>query len=203
MIGNLVELVGAELQGQVARLRATVDAYVETHKTTLKNEIRHEVREASIAAGILVAAIFCAAGAFIVGLMALHLWIALTYGPFYALAAVAGILIVCALVFVTIATTRARTPYKAPIVTTAIPVVPATPIAKPSVYATEFVPPLDANASLIDVMLHRVSNRAAGATDDAIDVASDLVRKGPATTLVATLLVTAALGWTIGRRAKF
>ena len=202
MIGSLVELAGAEFQGQVARLRATIDAYIQAHKSRLKSEIRHEVREVSIAAGILLGAILCAIGAFVVGLLALHLWIAVTYGRFHALAAVGGVLLVCALIFLTIAMAYARRPYKAPAVTAAIPVIPVTPVAKPAVYATEFVAPLGSDASLIDVMLHRVSNRAAGATDEAIDVATDLVRKGPATTLVATLLITAALGWTIGRRAK-
>ncbi|MGZ5802688.1 MAG: phage holin family protein [Xanthobacteraceae bacterium] len=203
MIGSLVDLVGAEFEGQVARLRATVDAYVEAHKQALKSEIRHEVREAGISASILLAATLCAFGVLIIGLIALHLWVAVTYGPFYGLGAVGGVLLVCGLIFLTVAMTRAHNPYRASPVTPALPVVPVTPVAKPTVYATQFVPPLGADASLIDVMLHRVSNRAAGAADEAIDAATDLVRKGPATTLVATLLVTAALGWTIGRRAKF
>jgi hypothetical protein len=79
---------------------------------------------------------------------------------------------------------------------------PPAAVTQPSAYAREFVPPLADDASLVDAVLHRVSSHAAGATDEAIDVAADLVRKGSTPALVATLAAAGLLGWTIGRRTK-
>jgi hypothetical protein len=200
MLANLVQLAGVEVQGQVARLRATAESY----KLSLKHELRHEIKEASVSATLAFAAVLCLFGLLVVALVALHLWVEINYGPFYALGAVAVVLALAAIVLALVLTNRMRHPLEAPpLPAAAVPVAaPPAAVTKPSAYAREFVPPLAGDASLIDAMLHRVSSHAAGATDDAIDVAADLVRKGSVPTLVATLAAAGLVGWTIGRRTK-
>jgi hypothetical protein len=200
MLANLVQLAGVEVQGQVARLRATAESY----KLSLKHELRHEIKEASVSATLAFGAVLCLFGLLVVALVALHLWVEINYGPFYALGAVAVVLALAAIVLALVLTNRMRHPLEAPpLPAAAVPVAaPPAAVTKPSAYAREFVPPLAGDASLIDAMLHRVSSHAAGATDDAIDVAADLVRKGSVPTLVATLAAAGLVGWTIGRRTK-
>jgi hypothetical protein len=199
MLANLVQLAGAEVQGQVARLRAMADSY----KLTLKHELRHEIKEASVVATLAFASILCLFGLLIVGLIALHLWVDLNYGPFQALGAVAAVLAVAAIILVLVLMDRTKHPVDAvPLPAAAFPVRPAAPVTRPSAYAKEFVPPLAADASMIDAMLHRVSSHAVGATDEAVDVAAELVRKGSPAALFGTLVAAGLVGWTIGRRAK-
>lgn len=100
-----LKLVGLDVPGRIAAARMKLDERVEFAKD--------HVKEAAQTAAI-VAILFALAGLAIlvalgVGFVALYWWVAIAYGPFYGLAAVAGLLTIIAVGLFVIAMAVMRT----------------------------------------------------------------------------------------------
>ena len=197
MLDNLLHMVGVDLQAQLAQLTARANAF----KETTKREIRQEIAHVGVTAALLLGAMMAFALTCLVGLVALYVWLEPQYGALAALAIVGGVTAAAAFVLLIIALSRGES---TPVPGDAQPIV--TPSPRPAVSraplntAAAFVAPPPANASLVDVIAHRVSSRAAGGVDDAIDVAHDTVANGSRSALVGTLATTILLGFVVGRR---
>ncbi|CAN0202668.1 unnamed protein product, partial [Phaeothamnion confervicola] len=124
----------------------------------------------------------------IAGLLALYLWVAMQEGPFVGLGVVALTTAALAAILFTVAATRGGKP-KRPRVHVAPAVVTAEPVPAP--------PP---HASLMDTVTHNLTHRTAAATNEALDSAAEIVRKGPREAVLATLAVAVVVGLFIGRR---
>jgi hypothetical protein len=70
----------------------------------------------------------------------------------------------------------------------------------PRLDLSSLVSPPPHNASLLDVVTHRVTTRAAATSDEAIDAAADFVRTGSRQALLSTLAVTVLVGILIGHK---
>jgi len=75
-----------------------------------------------------------------------------------------------------------------------LPPAPPVPVSLSTALAA-----LPANASVLDVLTHRFSTRAAGASDEAINAAVDIMRTGSKSTLFGTLAAIALVGVILGR----
>jgi ElaB/YqjD/DUF883 family membrane-anchored ribosome-binding protein len=62
------------------------------------------------------------------------------------------------------------------------------------------VPPPPPGASLLDIVTHRVTSKAAAASDEAVTAAVEVVRSGSRSALFGTIAVAALVGLVIGRR---
>jgi hypothetical protein len=87
-------------------------------------------------------------------------------------------------------------PQPAPLPPAAVPPPPVTP----RLDLSSLVSPPPHNASLLDLVTHRVTTRAAATSDEAIDAAADFVRTGSRQALLSTLAVTAFVGILIGHK---
>ncbi len=169
-------------------------------KETTKREIREEVADIGVTAGLMLGAMLALAATCVIALIALYMWLAPQYGQFAALATVGGLTALASLALGFMAASRSP-PASQPVVTPT-PLVTPKPAARPPLNTTAaaMVAPPPADASLVDILAHRVSSRAAGAADEAIDVAEDAIANGSRTALVGTLAATVFVGLIIGRR---
>ena len=197
MLDTLLRVVGVDLQAQIGQLKAHAEAF----KENTKNEIRQEITSAGVTAGLIFAAIVAAAWTCVVGLIALYLVVEAKEGRFIGLAAVGGVTAFAALVFISIASSRSKRRIQPPprVIVAPAPAV-ATPRAPLNTVAASLMPPPPANASMVDVMAHRLSSRVVGATDEIIDSATDVIGHGSRTALIQTLAVAMLAGLIIGRR---
>jgi hypothetical protein len=101
---RLLKLFGIDVPARIAQLQARFEQRVEV--------ARDQVRQAAQIAAVVAAlsalaglAVLAAAG---VGLVALYSWVQLSYGQFYGLAAVGGVLILIAIILITGAILEAK-----------------------------------------------------------------------------------------------
>jgi hypothetical protein len=101
---KLLKLFGIDVPGRIARLQARFEQRVEVARDQVRQaaQIAAVVAALSAIAGV---AVLAAAG---VGLVALYRWVVLSYGQFYGLAAVGGVLILIAIILITGAILEAR-----------------------------------------------------------------------------------------------
>jgi hypothetical protein len=194
MLENLLHMVGIDLQAQLAQITARANAF----KETTKREIRHEIAHVGVTAGLLLGAMMAFALTCLVGLIALYVWLEPQYGALPALAVVAAVTAAATFVLLVVALARGE---PAPVAEISPVVVAAPAVARPplgDVAALMASPPAD--ASLVDVLAHRVSSRAAGAADEAIDIAQDTLANGSRSALIGTLATTILIGFVVGRR---
>jgi hypothetical protein len=195
MLDTLLRVVGVDLQAQIAQVKAHLEAF----KDQTEDEVRQEVKEAGVMAGLAFAAIAALAGTCVVALMALYMWVDMQKGPFIALAAVGSLTTLSAAIL--FAVTMARANRKTTVRPAAVvPPRPAMATPRAALNASTLMQPPSANASMFEVITHRMTTRAAGATDEAIDAASELVGNGSRGTLIGTLVVTVLVGLMIGRQ---
>jgi hypothetical protein len=192
MLDKLLQIVGVDLQMQLAQVNARAVAF----KETTRREIRAEVAHAGVVAALAFVALVALIATGVIALVALYLWLTPQYGPFFSLGVVGAITAVFGFVAMTLAMTR-----KAPAaIAVPEPVVIPRPAPAPPVNLAAMVAPLPSNASLLDVVTHRVSSRAAGVAEEAIDTAEDTIAHGSRTQLVGTLAAAIMVGWVVGRR---
>jgi hypothetical protein len=214
MLTAILWLFGIDLEQKVLLLKGHIHDAVEETSFRFRRELQGAglfVIFAGLGAVALAAAMAMAAAA-------LFLWIQQQYGPYIALAAVGGLCAVFAVLMFTIAMVRRRSP-KSPVSTVRIsaPPQPATTSAtSKSTTSTSTaprrpaptplplsMPPLSANASLVDQLTHRFGQRALAASDEAVERAEALMREGSSSALLTTLACAALIGIVIGRRGGF
>jgi hypothetical protein len=207
MLGHLLGIFGIDLQGQIAKLRS----HAEDLKDRAIREAKREAADTSITIGLAFGSLVLGLATLGAALAALYLWVAMARGPFAGLAAVACTTAVLALILAVVAATRGRLSASVP---------PSHPAARPAASEPLGVPvsataaptartpragslPLfsaTSPTSFFDTVTHNLAHRAAVASDDVLDSATDIVRNGSREAIVATLGVAILVGVLIGRR---
>ena len=201
MLREVLRLLGVDLDYKLAEIRAGVEEF----KARTTRQVTERVKETSLTVGFALVGAIAAIATFIIALVALYRWVDLYQGPFAALAAVGAVMaLLAAAMFVLAFGRRSRKPTSA--------VVDRRPAGSPppssstpqpmAVALSAALPPLPPNAPLFDVLTHRFSTRVAGASDEAIDAAVDIMRTGSKSALLGTLAVVALVGILLGRRHR-
>jgi hypothetical protein len=210
MLTAILWLFGIDLEQKVLLLKGHIHDAMEETSFRFRRELQGAglfIIFAGLGAVALAAAMATAAAA-------LFLWLEQQYGPFIALAAVGGLCAVFAAVMFMLAVVRRRSRSSA--MTASKPPAPprsATSTTSASTTSTSSIPrrttptpiplsipPLPANASLVDQLTHRFGQRALAASDEAVERAEALMREGSSSALLTTLACAALIGIVIGRR---
>jgi hypothetical protein len=91
---RLLKLFGIDVPARIAQLQATFEQRVEV----AKDQVRQAAQTAAVVAVLSALAGLAVLSAAGVGLVALYRWVLLSYGQFYGLAAVGGVLILIAII---------------------------------------------------------------------------------------------------------
>jgi len=200
MLRFLLRVLGVDLDYQIAEIRAQIEEF--RAKTT--RELAEHAKKTGLTIGFAAVGGIAAIATFVIVLVALYLWADLYGGPFAGLAAVGVVTGLLAAVMFVLAFWRGpRSPASASGDggRAAAPAPPRGPPPRPpSAILSAALPALPSNASVVDVLKHRVSTRMAGAGDEAIDAAVHLMRTGSRSVLFGTLAVVALVGVLLGRR---
>jgi len=200
MLRFLLRLLGVDLDYRIAEIRA----HIEELRAKTTRELAEQVKETGLKIGFACVGGIAAIATFVIVLVALYRWADLYGGPFAGLAAVGMVTGLLAVVmFVLAFWRRPRNPASAAVDggRAAAPASPqGAPLRPASAILSAALPSLPPNASVLDVLKHRVSTRVAGAGDEAIDAAIHLMRSGSRPALFGTLAVVALIGVLIGRR---
>jgi len=201
MIATLLKFVGVDLQSHLANLRSQI----EDVKTRAIHEAKRQAADTSLTIGLAFASLIFMLLTVIVGLVALYLWVAAAKGPYAGLLAVGGATAALAAVFAVVARTRRPLPPQ-PLrpATNAAPIRAASPPLPPISQAVPPRPPFPAfsassPSAFFDALTGNIAHRAAAASDEALDSATEIVRNGSRGAIVATLGAAALIGLLIGR----
>jgi hypothetical protein len=199
MLPEVLRFLGVGLGRKLAEMRGQIAEF----KVRTTYQITEQIRATGLMVGFALVGAAASIATFIIILVALYRWVDLRGGPFAALAAVGGVTALLAAVMFVLAF-RPRPRKSAPAIDKPIAAAPpsasASPLQSMSGALSAALPALPPNASFHDVLIHRFSTRVAGAGDEALDVAADLMRTGSRSALFGTLAVVALVGVMIGRR---
>lgn len=207
MLSKVLSFLGIDLQQQANQLQSQIQARAEVFRDRTLDRTSQEVKHVSAILGFAVAGALLALVTVGLALGVLYLWLVPQYGPLVALGATAIATAVAGAAMFMIAKSVAQRrpaplpPLPQPVVA-APPAPRATPVATTAQAASSLaalVPP-PAGASLLDIVSHRVTAKAAGASEEAVETAVDMVRNGSRGALYGTIAVTALIGLLIGRR---
>jgi hypothetical protein len=185
MVSAALKLVGLDLQRSWLRLKLEAE--------TFKDRTTGEFKRVAVNAGLAVA--FALAGLFfflltiVTGLVALYRWVAIEYGPFAGLGAVAALTAVFAIVLFLLAVSRAKS---------AKPEMPPMPDLK--AVTAPVTDTVLSPATYMEAAKQELTEQASDAAGAAMRTASDAVRTSSRETLVATLAAAVVAGILIGRR---
>ena len=199
MLATVLRLFGIDLQQEVSRLKAHASELAER----ASDRIQEQVKKTSLTLGLGFIGAVAAVSTVGIALAALFISIDQQQGPLVALAVIGGATAVLAalMFFLTAAQSKRRVPPT--VLPQHTPLPPATvlsPPATPRLDLSSLVSPPPHNASLLDLVTHRVTTRAAATSDEAIDAAVDFVRTGSRQALLSTLAVTVLVGMLIGHK---
>jgi hypothetical protein len=219
MLFRLLKLAYIDVEAKIAEIKAEI-------AERIGQGLQHVTRKArttAVVAGLFLCAALMVLFLLIVGLIALYKWGEIRYGMFIGLAldavflaALAGILVACALWIANREDAASRTtsgkvgPARLP---------PPDPSSTGSPYQSSFrssarpqdlieplfallgryVPAPVTGQPAIDQMLDRISARAQATTDEVVDRAAALVRHGDRATMLSVLGAAALLGWLMAR----
>jgi len=200
MLDVLLRLLGFDLQQKISQLKS----HLEEFKEQAVLQAKQDIRATGITMGLALAGGLVGFMAFAVAMIALFLWVDIHEGPFVALAVVGASTVLTAAVLFTFAVASGkRNPSPGPL-RQAAGAVPPSRAAVPPGSATnnpsDFVSPPPPNASVLDLITHRVTTRAAAASDEAIDAATEVLRTGSREAVLGTLAMAALVGVLVGRR---
>jgi len=193
MLRTATRLLGVSLTQKSAEIRAQIDEL----KANAVSQLTAQVKDVGLTAGLVLVGAFATLLTFIVALVGLYLWVAMLQGPFAGLAAVGLVTTVLAgLMFALAFGRRKHRPAAVP--------VQANTASSPSapVLLSAALPPPPPHASVLDVLTHRFSTRAAAAGDEAVDAAVHALRTSSRSALLGTLAVVALVGVLIGRQRR-
>jgi hypothetical protein len=156
-------------------VRADIDRQIGWAKDQVKRQTRYTVLM-GILAGV---AALAALGAVIVGLIALHSWLATQTGPFVAHGLIGGDLLLLALILFALAFIRRRPRLAAR---------PALQIVRP--------------AALLGTLGQSSYDRAVAGSEQTLKLATGTLRDGSRSALLGTLALAVAVGLLLGRRFR-
>jgi hypothetical protein len=204
MLGTLLKFVGVDLQSHLANLRSQV----EDVKRRAIHEAKRQAADTSLTIGLAFVSLIFMLLTVIVGLVALYMWVAAAKGPYAGLLAVGGATAAVAVVFAIVARTRRPLPPQ-PLQpeATAAPIRAAYSPLPPVSQAVPPRPPFPAFSTsspgaFFDAVTGNIAHRAAAASEEALDSATEIVRNGSRGAIVATLGVAALVGLLIGRHRR-
>jgi hypothetical protein len=188
MLQALLRLLGVDLNQRFARIGGQIGELMVKAVSQIADKAASQIAEQAKETGLTLALVLigsvAALSTYIVALAALYLWVDMQLGPFAALGAVGLVTAALAALMFGLALWRRRKPAAAPL--------PRPPAAS--------LPPPPSNASLVDVLRHRVSTRVAMAGDEALDTAAQVMRASSRSALFGTLAIAVLIGVLIGRR---
>lgn len=199
MLRGIVRLLGVDLEQKLSEIRAQVEEF----RARTTGQITEQIKQTSLTVGFALVGTIAAVATFIIVLVALYRWVDMYGGPFAALGAVGAV--TALLTAVMFALAFGRRSHKPALVAVDRPRAAVPPSPSPLPEAAPIVPaaalsPLPPNAPLLDILSHRISTRVAGASDEAIDAAVQIMRTSSKSALFGTLAVVALLGIFLGRR---
>ena len=153
-------------------VRADIDQQIGWAKDQLKRQTRYTALT-GILAGVAALAVL---GAAVVGLIALHSWLAMQRGPFVAHGLIGGGLLLLALILFALALIRRRPRLAAR---------PPLQIARP--------------AALLGGLRQGSRDKVVAGGEQTLKLATGALRDGPRSTLLGTLVVAVAVGLVVGR----
>jgi len=199
MLREVLHFLGVDLDRKLADIRSQIAEF----RVRTTHQITEQIKAASLTAGFALIGAAASIATFIIVLVALYRWVDLYDGPFAALAAVGAVTALLSTVMFVLA--LGRRPGKSVSTIDDRKIAGAPPsrstASKPRSGALSgALPGLPPNATFLDCLMHRFSTRVAGAGDEALDAAADLMRTGSRSVLFGTLAVVALVGVVIGRR---
>jgi hypothetical protein len=159
-----------------AALRSAVRADIDRQIGWAKDQLKRQTRYTALTGILACVAALAALGAVIVGLIALHSWLAMQTGPFVAHGLIGGGLLLLALILFALALIRRR----------------------PRLAAR---PPLQTAgpAALLGGLRQGSRDKVAAGGEQALKLVTRTMRDGPRSTLLGTLVVAVAVGLVVGR----
>jgi len=201
MLQLVLRLLGVDIEHKLAKIGSQIEEF----RARTTRQIAEQIKQTGLVVGFALVGTGAAVATFIIALVGLYRWVDLYKGPFAALAAVGAVTALLAAGMFVLAS-RGKPPETASRVarggrlTAAPPELSASQPWPVSAALSAAVPSLPPNASVVDVLTHRVSTRVAGAGNETIDAAVHLMRNGSRSVLFGTLAVVALVGVVIGRR---
>ena len=162
-----------------APLLGAVRADIDRQVGWAQGEVRRQIRYAAVAGALAGVAALAALGALVVGLIALHAWLAPQVGAFPSLGIIGGGLVAVALVLLVVVLLLRRPRPAAR---------PAMQIARPAALFGAFAP---AHAS-----------RAIAGGEESLRLATGALQEGSRSQLVGALALIAVVGMIAGRRLR-
>ena len=159
-----------------AALRSAVRADIDRQIDWAKDQVKRQTRYTALMGILAGVAALAALGAVIVGLIALHSWLAMQTGPFVAHGLIGGGLLLLALILLALALIRRRPRLAAR---------PPLQIAGP--------------AALLGGLRQGSRDKVAAGGEQALKLVTRTMRDGPRSTLLGTLVVAVAVGLVVGR----
>jgi hypothetical protein len=198
MLREVLRSLGVDLDRKLLEMRGQIAEF----RVRTTRQINEQIKATGLMVGFAFVGAAAAIATFIIILVALYRWVDLHDGPFAALAAVGAVTALLSTIMFVLA--FGRRPRKSPFDDRRIAAAPASRSPPPSQTVSgtlsAALPALPPNASFHDVLIHRFSTRVAGAGDEVLDVATDLMSTGSRSALFGTLAVVALVGIMIGRR---
>ena len=201
MLQLVLRLLGVDIEHKLAKIGSQIEEF----RARTTRQIAEQIKQTGLVVGFALVGTGAAVATFIIALVGLYRWVDLYKGPFAALAAVGAVTALLAAGMFVLAS-RGKPPETASRVarggrlTAAPPELSASQPWPVSAALSAAVPSPPPNASVADLLTHRVSTRVAGAGDETIDAAVHLMRNGSRSVLFGTLAVVALVGVVIGRR---
>ena len=157
-----------------APLLGAVRADIDRQISWAKAEVRRQTRHAALLAALFGVAVLAAFGSVIVGLIAVYIWLATQHGPFIALGMIGGGLLLLALMLFTLAFVTQRPNFA----------------SQPPL---QFLQPITSLGS---------KDRNFTSLDPTLKLATDTLREGPRSAMLATLALATVIGLMVGRRVR-
>ena len=161
----------------LAALRSAVRADIDRQIGWAKDQLKRQTRHTALTGILACVAALAALGAAVVGLIALHSWVAMQRGPFVAHGLIGGGLLLLALILFALALIRRR----------------------PRLAAR---PPLQITgpAALLGGLRKGGHDKVVTGGKQTLKLATGALRDGPLSTLLGTLALAVAVGLLVGRR---
>jgi hypothetical protein len=186
-----LRLLGTDLDQKIAEIRAPVDEF----RVRTTRRVTEQVKDTGLTVSYALAGTIAATATFATVVVMLYRWVDMRFGPFGAPSAIGVMMASTAASMFMLAFGRGGRRSASPTVVhrqvASPPPLPAPPVP---VSLSTALAPLPANASVLDVLRHRFSTRAAGASDEAINAAVDIMRTGSKSVLFGTLAAVALVG---------
>lgn len=199
MLATVLSFLGVDLQEQANQMQARAEVF----RDRTLDKTAWYVRHTSLVIGFAAMGAVMGMVTLFIALAALYRWAEINYGemPALAVTGVATAVIAGLMLMIALAVNNRR-PAPTPMPVFATPAAPPAPrpTAAAASQLSSLLPPLPAGSSLLDIVAYKVTSKAAAASEEAVEGATEFVRTGSRGALLGTLAATVLIGVLIGRR---